>query len=145
MVSCQFVTDCPRRTKSRGFVLVAVLAVLAISLTLFGIWARGAVGQHRRSRIEQTRMQAVRLAEAGIRRALAMRVSDSSYNEETWTVPADVLDGEHAAEVRIRVAPKADNSWLHFSATAEFPLGVVHRAQITRRVEIPNPEPRETP
>jgi Tfp pilus assembly protein PilX len=132
-------------TMPRGFVLVAVLVVFAVSLTLFGVWARSAVGQHRRSRVEQVRLQAVRLAESGIRRALVRKSADRNYTEEKWSVPPGVLDKASAAEVRIHVAPGGDNSKLRVAATAEFPLGVVQRAQITRQIEIPNPEPRETP
>ena len=129
----------------RGFVLVTVLVVFAISLTLFGVWARRAVGQHRRSRVEQVRLQAVRLAESGVRRAIARQAADRNYKEEQWSVPAGVLDNVRAAEVRIRVEPTGDNSKLRIAATAAFPLGVVQRAQITRKIEIPNPEPGETP
>jgi type II secretory pathway pseudopilin PulG len=128
----------------RGFVLVAVLVVFVVSLTLFGVWARRAVGQHRRSRIEQVRLQAVRLAESGVRRALARQALDGNYAEEKWAVPTGVLDQTRAAEVRIRVEPPGDNGKLRFTATAEFPLGVVQRAQITRQIEIPSPEPEET-
>jgi Tfp pilus assembly protein PilX len=132
-------------TMPRGFVLVAVLVVFAISLTLFGVWARGAVGQHRRSRVEQVRLQAVRLAESGVRRAIARKSADGNYKEEKWPVPAGMLDNSRAAEVRIRVEPTGDNSKLRIAATAEFPLGAVQRAQITRQIEIPRPEPEETP
>jgi Tfp pilus assembly protein PilX len=134
-----------RITRPCGFVLVAVLVVFVISLTLFGVWARWAVGQHRRSRVEQVRLQAVRLAESGVRRALARQAIDDNYAEEKWAVPAGVLDKARAAEVRIRVEPTVDNARLRFTATAEFPLGVVQRAQITRQIEIPRPEPGETP
>jgi Tfp pilus assembly protein PilX len=145
MADCQQCIVRQWRVRSRGFVLIAVLAVLAISLTLFGVWARGAVAQHRRSRFENVRLQAVRLAEAGIRRATAMHRADVAYKEEKWSIPVGVLDTKHAAEVRIQVAPNADNTMLQISATAEFPRGVVQRGQVTRQVEVPNPEPRETP
>jgi Tfp pilus assembly protein PilX len=145
MSNCRHVTVGRTCIASRGFVLIAVLAVLAISLTLFGVWARGAVAQHRRSQLENVRLQAVRLAEAGVRRAVAMRAADVTYQEEKWSVPTGVLDTKRSAEVRIQVAPNDDHTMLRFSATAEFPLGVVQRAQITRHVEIPNPEPRKTP
>src|SRR5687768_5893813 len=92
-------------TTPRGFVLVAVLVVFAISLTLFGVWARRAVGQHRRSRVEQVRLQAIRLAESGVRRAIVRQSADRNYKGEKWSVPPGVLDKARGAEVRIRVAP----------------------------------------
>jgi Tfp pilus assembly protein PilX len=128
-----------------GFVLVAVLVVFVVSLTLFGVWARRAVGQHRRSRVEQVRLQAVRLAESGVRRALARQSVDLNYAQEKWAVPAGVLDKERPAEVRIRVEPAADNGKLRFTATAEFPAGIMQRAQVTRQIEITSPEREEMP
>jgi Tfp pilus assembly protein PilV len=126
------------QSSRHGFVLVAVVVVLTISLALFGVWARAAVQQHRRSRNEQMRLQAVRLAEAGVRRAMARRAADPAYNGETWLVDGRELDSVHAAEVRIGLAQSADATALGFEATAEFPAGMAHRAQVTKRMEIPN-------
>jgi type II secretory pathway pseudopilin PulG len=131
--------------RPRGFVLVAVLVVFAVSLTLFGVWARAAVAQYRRARVQHVRLQATRLAEAGVRRAVAQYGLDRNYKEETWSVPAGVLDRSRAAEVRIRVAPSNEDRNLLFAATAEFPVNVLQRAQITKRIDLPISEPRETP
>ena len=87
----------------------------------------------------------MRLAESGVRRAIVRQSADLAYTEETWSVPAGVLDNVRAAEVRIRVVPTDDSSKLRIAATAEFPLLVVQRAQVTRQIEIPNPEQGETP
>jgi Tfp pilus assembly protein PilX len=130
--------------RPRGFVLVAVLVVFAVSLTLFGVWARAAVAQYRRARVQHVRLQATRLAEAGIRRGLARQRLERNYQEETWSVPARVMDPSRAAEVRIRIVPRDDSS-LRFAATAEFPVNVLQRAQITKQIELPISGPRETP
>lgn len=122
-----------------GIVLIAVVALLAISLTLFGIWAQAAVRHQQRIRNQQYRVQAVRLAEAGVRRAVARRLADPQYETEVWRVPAEMLDKSHAAEVRIRVAAGGAAGTLQYEATAEFPAGAVRRAQITRRIETINP------
>jgi hypothetical protein len=114
-------------------------------VTLFGVWARSSIQLHQRMRNEQLRLQAVRLAEAGIRRALAMRTADASYNQERWQVPASDLNTTHTAAVRIRVTPGQDSPALTFEATAEFPAGAIHRAQVTRRIEIPNSVTGEEP
>jgi hypothetical protein len=124
-----------------GFILVAVVVVFTISLTLFGLWAKSAIAHHRQVRGEQLRLQAVRLAEAGVQRAIGRRAADSDYSEETWTVPAEALGGAHAAEVRIRIEPKGDGSAWDVAATAEYPAGTLRRAQITKHIEIPNPVP----
>jgi Tfp pilus assembly protein PilX len=139
----------PRMPRSHamphGFVLVAVLVVFVVSLTLFGVWARRAIGQHRRSRVEQIRLQAVRLAESGVRRAMTRQSADPLYRAEQWTLAAGILDEVSTAEVRIRVEPAGDKSKRRYVATAEFPLGVVTRARITKQIEIPSPERGETP
>jgi hypothetical protein len=87
--------------------------------------------------LEQWRMQAVRLAEAGVQRGLAGRVADPTYNQETWRVTADELGASHAGAVRIRIVNDPEQSVLHCEATAEFPAGALRRAQITRQIEIP--------
>jgi type II secretory pathway component PulK len=130
--------------RPRGVVLVAVLVVFVISLSLFGVWARRAVAQHRRSRVEQVRLQAVRLAESGVRRAIARQSVDNNYKEEKWNVPAGVLDEVRAGEVRIRIKTQNVGGDLHIAATAEFPLGAARRAQVTRQIKVFNPEPRGT-
>ena len=91
-------------------------------------------------RTEQWRIQAVRLAEAGVHRGLARRAADPTYNEETWRVTADELGTSHAAAVRIRIANDLEQSTLHCEATAEFPAGAIRRAQATRQIDVPIPE-----
>jgi hypothetical protein len=129
----------PRALARAGFILVAVVVVFTISLTLFGLWAKSAIAHHQQVRNEQLRLQAVRLAEAGVRRAVGRRAADADYVEETWVVPAEAIGGTHAAEVRIRIEPKGDGSVLDVAATAAYPAGSLRRAQITKHLEIPNP------
>jgi hypothetical protein len=123
----------------RGIALIAVVALFAISLTLFGVWAQAAVRHQQRIRNQQYRAQAVRLAEAGVRRAVARRLADRQYETEVWRVPSEMLDRSHAAEVRIRVAAGGASGAVLYEATAEYPAGAVRRAQITRRIETINP------
>jgi membrane protein implicated in regulation of membrane protease activity len=140
-------SNCSDKTKRakimasrRGIVLVAVVAVFAISLMLFALWARVAVGQQRQMRNQQYRAQAVRLAEAGVRRAIARRSADAQYADEVWRIPAELLDQKNSGQVRIQVTDDGGET-IKYEATAEFPDGTVHRARITRRVEIPRPNP----
>ena len=126
-----------KTSSQSGVVLVAVVVVLTISLTLFALWARTAVQQHQRMRLQQWRVQAVRLAEAGLRRGLARRATDGEFTQETWRVAAGALDKSHAGVVRILVMAGSDGARLRCGATAEFPAGAVRRAQITKQIEIP--------
>jgi hypothetical protein len=110
---------------------------MSIALSLFAIWTRAIVLEHRRVAAQQNRLQAVRLAEAGVRRAIALRAENPRYNEETWTVSPQELGGKHAAEVRIRVIPDAESGTLRFKATAEYPQGATRRVQVTRKIGLP--------
>jgi type II secretory pathway component PulK len=138
-------SDKVMRTKSvisrRGIVLVAVVVVFAISLMLFGLWARTAVQQQQQMRSQQYRAQALRLAEAGMRRAVARRAADSQYVEEVWQIPAQLLDQINSAQVRIRVTNEDGADKISYEATSEFPAGAVRRAQVSRRIEISRPVP----
>lgn len=127
------------RHGNRGFVLVAVVVLLALSMTIFGVWAKSAVQEHRWLDSEALRLEAGRLAEAGVARAIARRANDSQYANEVWKIPADELASHHAADVQIRITPSG--SALRVAATAEYPAGAVHRARITKQVEISNPAP----
>jgi len=135
--------DNPSRPKRHGFVIVAVIVLFAISTALFGVWANAAIRTHRQLANLQLRMQAVRLAEAGVRRALARRQADPRYDEEVWSVSAAELGHRQAAEVRIRIGPDADAAKLSVAATAEFPVGTTRQAKVTKHIEIPNPDSRD--
>jgi uncharacterized iron-regulated membrane protein len=129
-----------RRTKpNRGIVLIVLIMIVSVSLTLFGVWARQVVREQNRLSIRQWRQQAVRLAEAGVQRAIVRRSADSQYAEETWSVPAEQLDKSHAAEVRIHVVPNLGANTLRYEATAEFPAGAVRRVRITKSSDFPKP------
>jgi Tfp pilus assembly protein PilX len=132
------------RTAPRGVALVAAIVTMTIGLALFAIWAQSIVREKRQLANQQFRLQAVRLAEAGLRRAAARRTADPEYENETWSVLAEELGGRYGGAVRIRVSAEADATATHFEAIAEYPVGAVRRAQITKQIEIPNP-PGEEP
>jgi len=127
--------------RQRGVALVAVLVVFGISLLLFGLWSRSITREHRSLTTQQFRIQADRLAEAGLERAIAARTTNAKYTDEVWSVPAAQLDNKHAAQVRIRVAPITTAGRIRYEATAEFPQGALHRAQITKSAETPASAP----
>ncbi|HEX3599195.1 MAG TPA: hypothetical protein VHU84_03580 [Lacipirellulaceae bacterium] len=132
--------SCPHYSRARprrsGIVLIAVLVMLTVSLTLFGIWARQAVLNQGRLDMQQRRTQAVRLAEAGIKRALALRAADSTIEEQTWSVPPSQLDQKHAGKVQITIAPGGTEGALRYQATAEFPVGDIRSVQVTKSIEL---------
>jgi hypothetical protein len=132
----------PSRRGSRpprnGVVVVIMVVFIALSLTLFGLWTKSLVRGRDRLSMQLFRIQAERLAEAGLDRARARRASDPAYSEETWSVPAAELDSTHNAEVRIRVSALPNKGGLRYEATAEFPAGAVRHAQRTKHVDTPN-------
>ena len=132
-----------RRRPNRGVVLVVIIAILSISLVLFGVWARQAVNEQVRLETQQKRLQAIRLAEAGVERAIALRAADRQFKSATWSVPAAQLDAKHSAEVRMKVVPGDEQGTLRYEATAEYPFAAVRRVQITKSIEIPTLEPTE--
>jgi Tfp pilus assembly protein PilX len=127
------------RQAERGFMLISVIVVLALSMTLFGLWAQAAIRQHRWLEGEALRMQATRLAESGVARAIKRRANDRGYTEETWSIPAAEFQSRNAAGVRIRIAAIGDE--LHVAATADYPADAVRRARITKQIDILNPIP----
>jgi|SRR4051812_42528873 Tfp pilus assembly protein PilX len=134
-----------RAVRKRGVVLIAVLVLFAVSLTLFGLWSQSVIREHSRMATQQFRLQAVRLAEAGLQRAALLRATDGKYVDEVWSIPATQLDQTHAAQVRIHVTPASDPGGIRYEATAEFPVGVPRRVQITKSLKIPNPAPVNKP
>jgi hypothetical protein len=94
------------------------------------------VQEHRRFAERQYRVQATRLAEAGLQRALARRTADAAFNSETWNVPAESFGGSQAGVVQIRVVTESAAGKQRYEATAQFPAGAVRRAQITKRFEV---------
>lgn len=118
-----------------------VIVAVSVSLALFGMWARNLVQDHRRLAGQRFHMQAIRLAEAGLQRALARRTADPAFTQETWTVPAQSLGGTHAATVQIRVTPNDAATAVQYEATARYPADTLRQAQVTHRIEIPTPSP----
>jgi len=128
-----------RRPHRRGFAVVFVIVVIFVAITLFGLWARSIVRDLRRSESEQYRLQATRLAEAGIRRAIVQRAANDSYDQETWAIPATDLTGRHAGQVSIRVAQGDSPESTEYIATADYPTSKERRARITKRLVIVSP------
>lgn len=106
----------PRRGAAMVYVLVLLLLISLVGVTL----VRAAVALHRQRLRDELHAQTVRLAEAGWNRAVRKRNADANYSGEMWSIPADALPPERAAEVRIEVAAEKGVSTLQ--VTAEYPL-----------------------
>jgi type II secretory pathway pseudopilin PulG len=129
------VTSVPRHRS--GVTVIVVLALLAVAMTLFGIWTRSAVRAERQLRQRELQLQCQRLAQAGVARAVARRSSDPSYSGETWNVPAEDLGGRHASSVQITVAPIADGDSVEVRATSIHPVGRVFHVRHTEEARVP--------
>jgi len=128
------------RTRRRpGVVLIVVIVTASISLMLFGIWAKNMVKEHHRFANHRYRMQASRLAEAGVRRAIARKTADAAFQQETWSVPADAFGGANVGRVQLSARPSAGDTSVRYEATAQFPADSVRRAKVTKSIELPNP------
>ena len=111
-----------RRTQ-RGFVVIAVIVVLAMAMALFGLWGQAAVREHRWLDGQALRIEATELAESGLARAVIRHAKNAGYWEETWSIPASEFHNSHAATVHIRVEPVS--TALRYTATADYPTGAV--------------------
>ena len=81
-----------RRRRNAGFVLLIVMACLAIVTVLVAGWARMAMVENRQQRSAEDRQQARWLAEAALQRAAAHLLLDREYQGETWQVTAADVD-----------------------------------------------------
>ena len=86
-----------------GAVLFAVIVGLAIASAIWFALVRTSVTERRVVRQQQWRVQADELAASALDRAVAQLAIDRKYEGEKWLIPADVLDGRHAAVVAIEV------------------------------------------
>jgi type II secretory pathway component PulK len=133
------------RGHRRAAVLIVLILVMTVAVTLFGLWARQVISEQRRMETQAYRLQAVRLAEAGVQRILAIRASDLAAHGESWPIPPDQLDGRHAAVVRLQALPAADGKSMKYVATAEYPAESLRREVVTRSISVRRPTPTDTP
>lgn len=89
----------------RAVVLMAVIVALAVMGTLFLVILQRVAVQRRQSRIAEVNLQSLWLAQSGLERAAAQLHASSDYTGETWSIPADQVDGRAPATVEIKVKP----------------------------------------
>ena len=113
------------RRPKRAAILVVLIFIMTLVATLFGLWGRQVLREQHQLETQKYRLQAVRLAEAGVRRLAAKHALDEEFQNESWTVPADQLDNRHAAIVRLQLHKADDGSPTKYVATATFPADSV--------------------
>jgi hypothetical protein len=121
----------------RGSALMLVLIVLVLIVVIEGVLVQGGVVRRRQLREQERTCQASWLVEAGIGRGTAAALQDSTYNGETWEVPADELDGRAGGIVWITVkAVDGQPARRRIRADAEFPRDEPRRARQGRAITI---------
>jgi len=135
------------RSPRRGVAIIAVIALYAVAITMIGAWIHTALSHQRQARLRHEKMQTTWLADAGLRRAAAQLIKDSSYRGEHWMIESDQLGGKHAAAVEIRIEaipPASEETELdnesavrvRIVATAELPPGTGRHARHTKSTEV---------
>jgi hypothetical protein len=125
-------------TRSRGSVMIIILACFALAATLFVLLGRMAVAERRASDLQLWTVQAQWLAEAAFERAAAQLMVDAEYGGETWIISAAELGGQKAAKVEIRVDSADDDApdKLVIFVTADYPDDPVHRCRWKKQMEM---------
>ena len=114
----------PRRRRRPGSAMVLVLIVILMISLMGTSLVRHAVSQHRQRRLDETRAQAVRLAEAGWNRALRNLAVTPAYSGETWELGEKSLPSGRTATVRIEIQPQdAPPNSRRLRIVAEYPAG----------------------
>jgi hypothetical protein len=80
-----------------------VLVVMMVCSLLFGAMLRTGREEHRFLRAQQSRVQAMELAQAGLERAAARLAADSAYQSEVWQILPAELNGRQGAVVNIEI------------------------------------------
>lgn len=113
-----------RRGAAMVYVLVLLLLISMVGVTL----VRGTVALHRQRLRDERHAQTVRLAEAGWNRAVRKLAVDPRYEGETWSISAEQLLSNRAAEVRIESAEGVPQQW---RITAVYPLNDAETTRFT--------------
>ncbi len=133
-----------RRRKARvprqGVAIIMVIAFYAVAIALIGVWVRSALDHQQQARRWHEKTQVNWLAEAGVRRAVAIISNDKNYTGERWLIESAEIGGDHAAEIVIRVeSVEGTRNARQIIATAHYPPGQQKRVQSTKTLEFSLP------
>ncbi len=123
--------------RRRGAILVAVIVCLMVAAALLVCIVRQ-LGMGRQTQQTSHRsVQAWWLAEAGVERAAARLAANAAYAGETWRISAAELDGNDAAEVRIKAEPMAGRAgqW-RIRVEADYPTAAEFRCRRMKEIVI---------
>jgi type II secretory pathway component PulK len=122
----------------KASILVVILVCFVVVAIIFTLMVKSAASEHRRMETQQWAEQAKWLAEAALERAASRLAADAKYAGETWTIPAEELDGESGV-ARIRVEAAGDSPGRKtIGVEADYPDDPQHRSRCVRQIEIPN-------
>lgn len=125
-----------RASRRGAIIVIAMISLLLVSAIAVSL-VRLALTQQRQVRREQIRLQAEWLAESGLERGAAKLRRDRDYQGEQWQIPAEHLDGRHAALVQIAVQPdEQTGGTTTLNVVATYPEETEHRAQVTRQISV---------
>lgn len=125
-----------RRRPRRGMLGIAVMACLIVLVIIAGALIRAGVARRDALRVQERRLQADWLAEAGLARGLARLEADPSYHGETWTIEPRDLGTQDGATVVIAVEKSPTSNSRTLSVRADYPRDPPQRARRSRRVTI---------
>jgi type II secretory pathway component PulK len=122
----------------RGAIIVfALMAMLATTLMIAQLLKTASIS-HRQLKLDEYRIQASLLADAGWARAALRLKNQADYTGEVWTVPSEQLGPGKTAEVRLNVTAnptKPDERIL--VVVAEYPVGRVDLVRVSRKFVVP--------
>ncbi|WP_166822163.1 hypothetical protein [Thalassoroseus pseudoceratinae] len=123
-----------RRTHQRrgGIIVIAMVCLMLASFLVLHL-ARVTFAIRTQQRQELHLEQATWLAEAGVSRAAFQLRRDPDYSGETWTIPADDLNGFESGQVTIELL-EDDRSQV--TVTAFFPIDSATPIRRTRTVTV---------
>ncbi len=131
----------PGKCRRRAFVAAVVVVVLFLLVLLGGGLLRVVWLRHSELRGAERRLQAEWLAESALDRAVARLAAEPDYRGETWSIPAESLNGRAAAAVRIEVRPAPDQPEHRvLSVRADYRASGTRRARQSREITIVLPE-----
>jgi type II secretory pathway component PulK len=106
----------------RGMAILVVIAVFGIVMAICAAWTKSALARLQHQQLAEQKAQATWLAEAGVRRGAALLSADSSYDGESWLVPAAELARLADARVEIEIEPADEPSpGTRITAVATYP------------------------
>jgi hypothetical protein len=116
-------------------VLAAAIACVFLTVLLSAGLVTSALRRHRQLERQVQDVQAVWLAESGMRRAAAQLANNPDYKGETWIVPAEELGRTFAGRVVIGVSTAEDNPSRHVTVEAFYPDDPVNRTRVAKVIE----------